>query len=621
MRLFSARWLGVLGLVFLPASARAHELGLAVDELVMRVGSIEAQLDQYEQRPPVPQLPRDRASQRRALGEAEVEQALGNRERAARILIGRIEDPEFQRLPEYPEALLLASEVFEADGELAGAMAFAEDALRSSTNPQQAAESAARWFSLARETRRFDRRLELYELWQARGGDDAAGTEEAARVHYEVGFALRDLGRHLEARQMLAKVPSESAFGSRAAYLAGALHTEDGNLDRAEKWFTAVMDWPVPELEEGHPQLGIERHLRHLAALSTARLRYERGDLEAARAAYARVPNDSPLRREACWELAYLETERGQRRAALGHVRCVEAHGVSVTGRVDLELLESSLLAHLNRYADSITAYERLHEKVVDERDLVASTFEAIEAPAEVLFSGMDRSKARGDEPSPGPATLFSGAWTPEVARAYRVDRGISGVSVETEDLGAEIAQIREVLRGSSAFQTFDLRADNLERLEREIDHLSGHAGQMKQKVRQGHAGHDEESAALDGQLARLKGLRARAQAQKRALDGEAEARRAQASAAVAEIERELSAIRAEAERLRGQASEPVDSAARAALDAIVAQLDDAAMRAEVGVLDTYWLKKQHRTRKVEALLQEQGEVEREMETALEELD
>ena len=78
----------------------------------------------------------------------------------------------------------------------------------------------------------------------------------------------------------------ESAFGSRAAYLAGVVFVEEGDLQNAERWFSAVMDWALPAFPEEHPQMAIEKDVRALAALSAGRLLYERGDLEGASAAY-----------------------------------------------------------------------------------------------------------------------------------------------------------------------------------------------------------------------------------------------------------------------------------------------------------------------------------------------
>jgi hypothetical protein len=44
-------------------------------------------------------------------------------------------------------------------------------------------------------------------------------------------------------------------------------------------------------------------------------------------------------------------------------------------------------------------------------------------------------------------------------------------------------------------------------------------------------------------------------------------------------------------------------------------------MRAEVGVLDTYWLKKEHRTQAIEAILDRKKELETETTAALHELE
>lgn len=617
----------VVGLVLArPRPSAAHDIGLELEELKTSVARLASELQRLERRNPLPKAPTTPVDQIRALGEAEVELALGNGQRALQILLGRLEDPRFRTLPVHVDALLLAAEVLEHQGELSGAMAFAREAMESARAPQHVAEAGARWFRLARKTHRVEDRVRMFELWKSRGGAEASGTEEAAQVMYELGFALRASGRTTEARRVLAAVPPDSAHGSRAAFLAGTLYVQDGDLGNAERWFSSIMDWPLPEEAS---RLDLEGEVRALAALSTARLRYERGDLDEARAAYNRVPEDSRHRREACWELAFLESERGRERSALKNVECVEALGAPGTRSVDLKLLESSLLAHLNRYAASIEAYKKLHADVLEERNLIAASFERVQDPAEFLFSGYERTqRERGRDASPGPATLLGNAWSPDVRLAYRVDRGLSSVSQQTESLVEEIAAVEAILVAKDAFEPLELRRQSLRRLQREIDHLAGHAGQIEFAVEGRHAasglaGHDhrEDTDSVRSVLTTLSRLRGSVQAQLEALQREAARRKAQALSALRALKRELLALRQETQALKTVASGPVNAVARVALDKVVARLDDAAMRAEVGVLDTYWLKKQHRTRQVERMLLEQQEMERQVEDALTDLE
>lgn len=620
----------VIGFLFVPLwTARAHDISLELRDVHAGVEIIERTLRAYRHRSPLPEAPRTEPEQRRALGEAEVEKALGHSDRALRILLGRLADPRFRAMPESIDALLLASEVLERKGDYAGAMAFAREALETGRTPQQMAEAGARWFRLARRTRRLGDRLRLYELWRAKGGSAAAGTEESAQVMYEVGFALRAQGRNREARRFLASVPSESGYGSRAAFLAGTLFIQDGDLAQAERWFSAIMDWALPNLSDEHPQMEIEREVRSLSALSTARLRYERGDLEAAATAYQRVPAHSRYRREACWELAFLESERKRERSALKHVRCVEAFGAPGSRSVDLKLLRSSLLAHVSRYAASIEAYEAVHREVVGERDLIAKTFQRLTAPSEFLFSGMERTAADvGWEATPGPATLVGEAWTPQVALAYRVDRGLGEAAAEVETLLEEVRSISNTLRRKDAFEPLELRRQSLQRLLLEIDHLAGHAGQMEFSVKGRHASlglaihnHRSDTNDVRSSIQRLNRLRSEVKKQLAEIEREAAARKAEALRRLGEISEELAELRDAARELRDEAVGPVNAAAREALIGIVARLDDAAMRAEVGVLDTFWLKKQHRTRAVERLLDAQKEAEEHITEALRDLE
>lgn len=606
-------------LLGLSPSSEAHEIGVDVSSLPDAVRDIESALDVYARRSPLPAPPSGAAAQRRALGEAEVEHALGHEARALGILLARLDDPEFRSLPEHADALILVSLVLERMGEVEGAMSYARTALEVAARPRQLTEAVGRWFRLARVTGQLEDRLAVFELWRSRGGLDGAPTEVAARVAYEVGFALRSMGRRIEARQMLSRVPSDSEFGSRAAYVTAALFVEDGDLGNAERWFSAVMDWPLPDFEPEHPQMAIEAELRALAALSAARLHYDRGALPEARAAYERIPVDSRHRRDACWELAFLDNERGLRRAALVDVACVKALGTPAGLRVDLQLLESSLLAHTDRYTASVEAYQATYDDVLARRDLVARSFANIQRPAEFLFAGMERTSVeQGREATPGPATLFEGAWTQDMDQAYRIDRGAIRVVEQAELLLAEVEAVAAILATKDGFEPLELRQKSLERLLREIDHLSSHAGDLAygpdhaSAVPAGHVHPGEAEARRE--LQRLPQLRKRAEAQLAALAEEGRQRTATAKAALVGLRADLGAVRSEALALRQSAVGPFDAVARAALDAVIGRLDDAAMRAESGVLDTYWIRKQRRTREVERLLDEQKSTEGQLE-------
>lgn len=604
--------------------AEAHDIGLELSDVEKEVRRLKTTIAGVESRPALPVAPNTPVQQRRALGEAEVEQALGHSERALRILLGRLADPSFRALPEYVNALLLTAEVLEREGEVAGALALSREALDRGRTPQQACEAAARWLRLSRLTHQSEDRARMLQLWMERGGPQAEGTEEAARARYEASFVLRELGRTSEARELLAEVPSESPVGSRAAFLAGTLFVQDGDLANAERWFAAIKDWPLPDLPEDHPQTAIERELRDLAALSAARLRYDRGDVHEAREAYLAVGETSVHRREACWELAFLESESDRERAALKHVACVKRQGAPGVRRIELRLLESSLMAHLSRYGASIEAYEGLYADVVAERELVAESFDRIQAPAETLFAGMERMAVQhGRGATPGAATLFGGAWTPSLDQAYRVDRGLNLTGEDLLALRAEVRDTREKLEASQ-LDPLELRRQSLERLLREIDHLAGHAGDTAFKVRGGHAAadggahdHRADRALIDNLRGELSTLRERVTGRMQDLEREGRDRRAQAFAALDALERDIDALLAETAGVDAEARSPVDAAARAALDTVVAQLDDAARRAEVGVLDTYWLKKEHRTRAIESILAEQKETERQLDEAL----
>ncbi|MEL7371009.1 MAG: hypothetical protein AAFN74_18965, partial [Myxococcota bacterium] len=447
-------------------------------------------------------------------------------------------------------------------------------------------------------------------------------------------FALRADQRFTDALALLQEVPSESAFGSRAAYLAGVLFVEYGDLANAERWFSAVMDWALPALPEDHPQLGIETRVRALAALSTGRLRFENGDLEGAAAAYRRVPPASPYGAEACWERAYLDLERNKQRGALKRFQCVVDLGAEGQRGLEARLFKASLLAHLERYSDSIKSYEVLQDNLQDQHALFARAAQAIGAPADFLFQAMERSVSRrqkAERASPGPPTLFADAWTSDVDRAYRVDRGARFSGDTLDAVITDLDRVEQAVYSDHAFVGFRVRRQHLEMLLREVRHLEGHAGATATQTGHGHASvgagrasavakdhsHVEDLRTLRTTIAHLRTLGRNVESELAALTKEESRRRREALAQLAALRREISGIKRDLRGVEQDASAPVNAVARQAIAQVQEALRDAAMKAEFGVLDTFWLKKQHRTRAVENLLYQQKETERQLNEAL----
>lgn len=612
-----------------PSAANAHNISISPDALARDVQRISDTLRFYRERDRQLAGPKTPSEQRHALGAAEIGLALGDTEGALQILMGRLADPNFAALPEYVDTLLMTSEILETQAQDVGAMLYAEQALRIGGTPEQMAEAGARWFTLARRNQRTDRVVEILKLWGTRGGAAAAGTETAAQVMYQVGFAMRLAGDLSEARAFLARVPAESAYGSRAAYLAGVLFVEDGDLAQAERWFAAVMDWAIVS-PEGTYQYKVEAELRDLAALSTGRLLYEKGDLAGADTAYRRIAASSPFQREACWERAYLDLDRKKLRAALKRVQCVVDLGARGSRAVDARLFQASILGHMTQYDRSIVSYEKLHVDIVQQHKLFEGALANIgDKPAEFLFKAMERS-AQYEEgmTSPGPATLFADSWTPEVNQAFRVDRAMGHAGDELLLLMQEIQGLAELVRNESTFGGLELRKKSLEVLLKEIRHFEGHTRVELQRGSQAHAStqgavdhdHSAERQALRGLVDKLQAMGSAVEIQVVELDRDALRRREQAMVLLRELYADLGVIDEDLKALRLQADLPINGVVKQALGAVKADLSDAAMRAEFGLLDTYWLKKQHRTRSIESLLQMKQETERQVLEAIEDL-
>jgi len=568
------------------------------------------------------------------LGQAEIDLALGQPERALRRVLAQLETPSFAASEAYVPALLLASEILERSGEDFGAMALARRALDApGAEPEALAEAGARWFRLARRHQRRDGTLEVFEAMRAGGALVAADADLAGQARYELAFALRRQDR-ARARRILAEVDSGSRFGSRAAYLAGVLFVEDGNLSDAEAWFSALKDWPIPRrLQELEATADLEREVRGLAALSAGRLLYERGALEEAYAAYQDVPADTPMFQEACWEQAYLTLEMERPREALDRLTCYEDQGAAGERFVDARLFEASLLAHLRRYEDSLAAYAELEARFAEQKAVFDQFMAELGDASAFLFRGMERSALaraeavdRGGELShplsPGPATLLGDAWTPSVDQAYRVERGVAEASADLSSVADRVARYQAQLYSPDAFPDVRFRRQNMRKLLGELDHLLYHLGEGGPSRPQAHLG--GAVAAGRGSPAdlrgRLRSARRQLQADLTRLEARSRASFAEAKERLAAVERELEALRREAEALAQRADPEAEAAARDALEEVRRFIGEAAMRAEVGVLDTFWLKKQQRTRDIERLLEQKSQTEEQARRAVESL-
>ena len=608
--------------------AAGHDIDVPLLELRQDTDRLAETLRFYRARPPTGKRIESVDDQRRLLGTAEIELALGHQDRALEILIGRLADSRFAALPNYVDTLLLTSEILESRAEDAGAMMYAELALRRGGPPKAMAEAGARWFRVARRAQRSDRRAEIYDLWRQQGGEAAAPGEDASQARYEVAFSLRDRGRYGDALRLLQGVPSDSAFGSRAAYLAAVVFVEGGNLAQAERWFSAIMKWALPNLDPDHPQMKIERQVRHLAALSTGRLRFERADLDGAAAAYEQIPPESTFGGEACWERAYLDLARNKQRGALKEFQCVVDLGARGQRVFQARLFKASLLAHLERYNESIRSYEALHTSLRGQHALFKEAAAGIGRPASFLFEAMERSASRTpnpDPPSPGPDTLMADAWTADVDRAYRIDRGARTSQGAVQAILTSIRTIEDAVRSNRAFVGFKVRRQHLELLLGEVRHLEGHAGTAARATRMAHQGGDDASGhdhvgvqrAMTATIQRLRALGRDVESDLSVLTTDETQRRQAALRQLESLKTDVYAIGSDLTQLQKASTDPLDRAASGAIEQVEEALRDAAMRAEIGVLDTFWLKKQHRTRAVEKLLQEQHESDRQLDEAL----
>lgn len=593
--------------------ASAHDVRLPLADLEQGTQRVRRTLDYLRASPALPPPPRTAAEHRRILGAAEIELALHNEGRALQMLVARIADPSFHDVPEFVDTLLLASELLEKRDEVAGAMGYARQALVRGGGPEQMAEAGARWFRLARRHQRLAGRLEIYELWRARGGAQAATEEVRSGAAYEAAFALRAARRFDEAQALLTTVPSGSLLGSRAAYLAGVMFVESGDLANAERWFTAIKDWPIPvHLTETETQKATEIDVRELSTLSAARLRYERGDLEGADEAYTSISEGSAYLDDACYERAFLNLERKRRRGAMNNLQCVIDLGAGGDRYVDVALMRASLYAHLGKYGDSVDHYTRVGLKLSREGDVMNRAVASIENPAQFMFESMERNALTlGRAATPGPPLLFGDAWTPTLDTGYRVDRESAQSKREVNGLKQDLVDLESHLDKPQPFPAIEMRRRHYQILLRDIQHLQGHAMDVAMTLRHRHAATDAFAAATDHtadaarsqQLQDELGRYARfVEAELEEVDRQERDRIALADRVLGEMHTELEGLLAELRGIEAEAAVVTAAAARAALQQIIDRMRHGEMRAKVGILDTFWVRKEHVSQQIRNL-------------------
>jgi len=620
-------------LLFLDASreASAHDVSLPLNELDISARRIYKTLAYLRSRPINVERKTSAEEYRRALGTAGIEKSMNNPKRALAILMSRINENEFKSLPQYVDALLMASELLETSDEHIGAMTYAEEALRLGGSPEQMAEAGARWFRGARRTELLSQRLNTFELWSKRRQqakrDGTEGLDDSSI--YEIAYALTKNGEHKQARTMLSKISSSSPYGSRAAYLVGVSFIESGDLQNAERWFQAIMKWPIPAYATEESTQKMEQSVRELASLATGRLRYERGALAEAAKAYKAVTVESDLYGQVCYEMAFLNLERKRKRGALLNIQCAKELGVGGKRSIDLVVLQASLLAHLGQYGDSVDEYEKLEREMLRLERIARETIENIQDPMQFLFGSMERNAVvDGDHASPGPPIFFGDLWDADISQLYRLHYVTKSAAETVKVFDKAIRQVELRLEEGDVFPDIVIRRQHFRILLRDIQHLQGHAADMSMGLRK-HLGDSEQSfASLQGSHqkeleyslsleSRLKDWAAITEAEMKKLDDMENRVQSKIAGKVQQIRDKNEKATIEIRTLERQVNTIGKKISKDALERMLAGFKDGVMRARVGVLDTYWVRKEHVSKQIEKLLNKKDALNKTYEAAL----
>lgn len=617
--------------VGLPEPSQAHDVRLQLSELHQNAQRVYETLSYLKKRPI--KLVREETveSHRRALGAAGIEKAMNNDQRAISILMARLEHPSFKTIPQYVDGLLMASELLESHDDSIGSMLYAAEALSRGGSPGQMAEAGARWFRGARRTEVVNQRLATFKLWSDRRkeakGSGAQGLDHAAM--YEVAYALKRNGEFEQAQKILSKIPSSSPYGSRSAYLVDVNFIEKGNLTNAERWFEAVMRWPLPAYVYTDEARAMETKVRELAALATGRLRYERGALEEASKAYRMIPAESALFGEACYEQTFLNLDRKRQRGALRSIQCAKQLGVGGKRHIDVILMQASLLAHLGQYTDSLESYKEIEAKLLRLQRIATETVQNIEDPMLFLFSAMERNATNaGDEATPGPPLFFGDLWDEDVNQLYRLYSGLQETLRTTKQFELAVTRVEERLKAEDVFPDLQIRRQHFRILLRDIQHLQGHAADISMGLRnhQGDSGggltgtEEKHSADLSYSLSlekRLSSWAKIAETEMLKLDREESDVLASITKKVGLLKTRNATAHRNIEQLSTEVRTLGAKVTTHALEKMLRAFQDGVMRARVGVLDTYWVRKEHVSQKIKTILNKKDDLNKAYDAAI----
>lgn len=514
----------LLGLV--PQQASAQDFGSRASAMSEQVGALEAQYLK-------PAILRARYKVETRFNNAKVAYFLQDYPRASLLFVGLVEDPEFQALSSYPEALFLLAESLEAQRNQVAARRYYERIIKMGPGPYYQ-KAVVNLLELSAESNNYEGIDELYNSL-------AADVKLSPAINYVRGKVLYRQKRYADAREFFEGARQSPDLGLRAEYYRGVTFAAEGELAQAREVFDGIL--------ADKKEAAAERdNLLDLTYLAAGRIAYEQEDYAHAVDYYQHLGRTSPYFDQMLYELTWAMVAQG---------KYLEASRVTdiflFLSNPDpafvpkIKLLKADLHLRLEEYDQASAAYDdvvntflpvrqELEEFVEDERDL------------EGFFHELVGAQLRGEKLDYMPTLVQQ--WVAEnkdLNKAQITIEDLEQIRLNIAEADQALDEMGARLDGGTRIQSFPELAEGMRQadmLDRQIVALNQEMLQADYEEALGRMS-EEQRAQWDALEQQRSALQERYDASS-SIHGDGESRDEQISARFARMRRELDTVNIE---------------------------------------------------------------------------
>lgn len=338
-------------------------------------------------------------------------------ERAA-ILFNQVIEQYADHPTAYPDALFLLGETYYASKELMSARRAYRELVSHIDEPRFAPYMGRGLARLIDVAVRLDDNATIDEVFAQMSRLPSTSAEGG--IQYARGKGLYAKGDYLGAKAALERVPMQSEYGHRAAYLLGVValkeagpSPEDEPASTRQKRYANVIEQfrRVTSIAVTNPE---QQHVVDLAWMAVGRLYGEAERFQEAAEAYGRVDRASPelssMLYEVSWVYLHLgDTERAERMLEVLAVTDPESPYLA-----DGSLLRGDLMLRAGKFEKSLQVYQSVRAQFDPMRDKVATFLRTTSDPSVYYDRLVEEPAGRGEQASAVPP--LSIGWAREEA-------------------------------------------------------------------------------------------------------------------------------------------------------------------------------------------------------------